>query len=85
MRKPFVHTELSNLRCKHPGCYKRLKMNLIYKHPDAEFCYFHWVLNKIHQDNHSKRLHLFKIKSPAVTGLKNSLNKSEVSNESLAS
>lgn len=32
---------LSNLRCQEPGCHKRLKQNLVNRHPEAKFCYRH--------------------------------------------
>ncbi len=58
---------LSNLRCKEPGCNKRLKQNLINNNPDAEHCFKHWVLNKI-PHMRFKRLHLNKKENPATNG-----------------
>jgi len=62
---------LSNIRCRIPGCHKRLKQNLVDKNSDADLCFFHWVMEKMPL-NASKRLHLNKKENPATNGaLKN--------------
>jgi len=38
------YRELSNVKCTHPGCNKRLKVKIIEKNPDADQCYFHYQL-----------------------------------------
>ena len=68
---------LSNCRCKEPGCHKRLKLNVILRHPDTEFCYKHWKLHKV-EKKANKNL---KIKNPVDGGAKSSSTKQEALNE----
>jgi len=46
---------LSNKRCVK--CSERLKQNLVDRHPDAELCFKHWVLEKMPHLKY-KRLHI---------------------------
>ncbi len=51
---------LSAIQCEHvengQRCPKRLKQNLINRHPDAHECYTHWVL-RLFPHLASKKLH----------------------------
>lgn len=44
-KKPYKHTELSNVECSQKGCRKRIKLNLTTRKPDqASFkCYRHYM------------------------------------------
>ncbi|MBI1936695.1 MAG: hypothetical protein HYS25_01080 [Ignavibacteriales bacterium] len=37
---------LSSRKCKHPGCHKYLKQNLIDRNPEAHFCFKHYPHSK---------------------------------------
>lgn len=45
--KKHHYSVLSHKKCKHPGCRKRLKQNLIDKNPKAELCFKHHQICKI--------------------------------------
>jgi len=39
MRKPYRYDELSDRRCKTPGCNRRIKKNVLDRIPAADTCY----------------------------------------------
>jgi len=43
MRKPYTHSELSERTCSHPGCSRRIKLNVLARRPSATKCYRHWL------------------------------------------
>lgn len=46
MKKPHNFRELSDVQCTHPGCTKRIKMNVLERKPGADLCYKHFKLRK---------------------------------------
>ncbi len=47
MKKNHHFTELSYIKCSHPGCRRKLKLNLVKRKPTAKFCFKHYWLNRI--------------------------------------
>ena len=43
MKKPYKNTQLSDKKCQHPDCRKRLKLNLLARKPNASYCFAHWA------------------------------------------
>jgi len=41
---PHNYRELSNVKCTHPGCNKRIKVKIIEKNPAADLCYYHYQM-----------------------------------------
>ena len=42
----FQYKDLSDKRCSHPGCNKRLKKKIVVSNPQADRCFFHYNLDK---------------------------------------
>jgi len=65
---------LSDRKCKHEGCRKQLKQNLVMRNPYADYCYKHWQINVRKSDGYLARL---KSKSIIVKKHDNSGNNSK--------
>lgn len=42
----YQYKDLSDKRCTHPGCNKRLKKKIVTTNPKADLCYFHYTYKK---------------------------------------